>query len=131
MADYVVTQKVSADRKSALSQSWAVIREFAREKPLGAAAGGIFIVWILVAIVGPWITPMDPTANNIVARLSPPSSTYLMGTDAYGRDMLSRIIAGTRIAMTIGVTASFLGSTLGMLLGIISGYLGGKVDMFM
>lgn len=127
----VTQQKVSGGRKSALNRTWTVIRDFAREKPLGAVCGVIFLFTIIMAIIGPWIVPNDPITTSIMDRLTPPGSTYWFGTDHIGRDILSRVIAGARTAMLIAVTASFVGSTIGALLGIISGYLGGRVDMIM
>lgn len=116
--------------RTALSRYWATIIDFAREKPLGAMAGGVFVFMILIAIIGPWIAPQDPLTTNMPARLLPPSLQHLMGTDALGRDLFSRLIAGTQTALLVGVTASFIGASVGALLGIISGYVGGKVDMF-
>ena len=127
----VTEQKVIGGKKPALNRTWMVIRNFAREKPLGAVAGGIFIATIILAIIGPWITPHDPITTNVMDRLTPPNSMYWFGTDHIGRDIFSRVIAGARTAMLIAVTSSFVGSTIGALLGITSGYLGGRVDMIM
>ena len=124
-------KKILDGRESTLNRMWTVIWDFAREKPLGAATGAIFLVMIILAIIGPWITPNDPIATNVMERLTPPGATYWFGTDHIGRDIFSRLLAGTRTAMMIAVTASFVGSTVGGLLGIISGYLGGRVDMVM
>ena len=114
-----------------LNRTWIVIWNFAREKPLGAVAGAIFIITIILAIIGPWITPNDPLTTNIIDRLIPPCSTYWFGTDHIGRDILSRVIAGARTAILVSVTASFVGSTIGGFLGVISGYIGGRLDMVM
>jgi peptide/nickel transport system permease protein len=111
-------------------KAWKSIRDFARAKPLGMAAAIVFIIMILVAILGSWITPYDPLDTNVRARLLAPSWEHIMGTDNLGRDVFSRLIAGTRIAILIGITASFIGSTIGVLLGVISGYLGGKFDLY-
>jgi len=113
----------------------AAVWEFAQAKPLGAIAGAIFLIMIIIAVleyipgVSTWITPYDPLTTDIPARLLPPSWLHLMGTDNLGRDLFSRLIAGTQTAMTIGVTASFIGTTIGSIIGIVSGYLGGKTDM--
>jgi len=108
---------------------WQAIIDFARAKPLGAAGGVVFFFMIIIAIIGPWITPYDPLATSMVNNLRPPSLEFLCGTDHIGRDIFSRLIAGTRTALLIGVTASFSGSTIGGIIGVVSGYLGGKVDM--
>lgn len=125
----ITQQKILGGKKSALNRTRTVIWDFAREKPLGAMTGFIFLVVILLAIIGPWVTPSDPITTNIMDKLTPPGSTYWFGTDHIGRDIFSRVIAGARTAIMISVISSFVGSTIGGLLGVISGYLGGRVDM--
>ncbi len=110
-------------------RAWATIRDFCLDKPLGAVAGALFFFMCLLAIVAPWVSPQDPMSTNVLIRLLPPSLAHLFGTDDLGRDILSRVIAGARLTISIGVTASFVGSIVGTLVGIISGYLGGKTDM--
>jgi peptide/nickel transport system permease protein len=94
------------------------------------AAAIVFLLMILVAIFGQWMTPHDPLDTDVRNRLQGPSWNNFMGTDNLGRDVFSRLVAGTRIAILIGVVASFLGSTIGALLGVVSGYLGGKFDLY-
>jgi len=106
-----------------------VIWQFAKEKPLGTIAGVMLLIIILIAIIGPYITPYDPLSVDVRARLQPPSADYWFGTDQLGRDVFSRVLVGARIAMLVGVIASVTGITIGTLIGIVSGYLGGKVDM--
>lgn len=108
----------------------SVILRFAREKPLGAIGGVVFLLWILVAILAPWITPYDPLTNNIPIRLSPPTLAHLLGTDWLGRDVLSRLIDGARVSAVVAITATIIGTGLGALIGIVSGYIGKRVDLY-
>jgi peptide/nickel transport system permease protein len=88
---------------------------------------------LLVALLGPIISPHDPIEHNLRARFQPPGytgekGTFLLGTDQLGRDILSRIIAGTRISVLVGVTSALVGSTFGVAYGLVAGYVGGWVD---
>ncbi len=103
---------------------------FSREHPLGAAAALVLLAMLALGVVGPWITPHDPAETNIPNLLQPPSSEHWLGTDAIGRDLASRLMAGARTAVLIGFTAAFVGTTVGTLLGIVSGYAGRWVDIF-
>jgi len=105
------------------------IADFVRHRPLGAAGGGIILVTMLLAVAAGLIAPYDPLANDYAAMLAPPSASHWLGTDAYGRDVLSRIIFGSRTAMTVGLGASIIGATLGSLIGVVSAYFGGRVDL--
>ncbi|MEX2541048.1 MAG: ABC transporter permease [Trueperaceae bacterium] len=86
---------------------------------------------VLVAIFGPMVMPNDPFDQNLFNRLQPPSGEFLLGTDQYGRDVLSRVIMGTRYSILIGFTAAASAFILGTALGIFSGYLGGRADQLM
>lgn len=103
---------------------------FSREHPLGAAAALVLFAMLVLGIVGPWITPHDPAETNIPNLLQPPSPEHWLGTDAIGRDLASRLMAGARTAVLIGFTAAFVGTAVGTLLGIVSGYAGRWVDIF-
>lgn len=83
---------------------------------------------VLSAVFAPLIAPFDPLAQDIVNRLMPPSSEFWLGTDSYGRDVLSRIIYGARISLFVGLVSILVAMTLGTLLGVISGYVGGRFD---
>lgn len=89
---------------------------------------------ILVAILAPHLAPYDPMAQNLAHSLRPPlwkspeGTIYLLGTDPVGRDVLSRIIYGTRISLSIGFVAVLISLFFGLFMGLLSGYLGGKVD---
>jgi len=107
----------------------AAIADFVRHRPLGAAGGAIILVTMVLAVMAGLIAPYDPLANDYAAMLAPPSAAHWLGTDAYGRDVLSRIIFGSRTAMTVGLGASIIGATLGSLIGVVSAYFGGRVDL--
>ncbi|SEG81393.1 ABC transporter permease [Bosea lathyri] len=85
---------------------------------------------VLTAILAPLIAPYDPLAQDVVNRLMPPSSEFWLGTDSYGRDVLSRIIYGARVSLFVGLVSILIAMTLGTTLGVISGYVGGRFDAF-
>lgn len=88
----------------------------------------ITLVVVLVAIFAPMLAPYDPIKINLIERLKPPSAEHWMGTDNFGRDILSRVIYGTRITLQIGVVSVALGTVLGLVIGALAGFLGGQVD---
>ena len=112
-------------------RSWRTVLGFSRERPLGAAAGFVLLLMLVLGVVGPWITPFDPTETNIPNLLQPPSSEHWLGTDAIGRDLLSRLMAGARTAVLIGFTAALAGTSVGTLIGVVSGYVGRWVDILL
>jgi peptide/nickel transport system permease protein len=87
----------------------------------------IITFMVLMAIIGPWIAPYDPYAINLREALQGPSSTHWLGTDAVGRDTLSRLIYGARTSLLIGLISVFFASLIGITLGSIAGYYGGWV----
>lgn len=95
-----------------------------------SAVIGLFIlfVFVMIAILSPFITPHDPLKIFPGERLSAPSLDFLMGTDQIGRDILSRLLAGARISIIVGVGAVALGAAVGGVSGLIAGYFGGWVD---
>jgi len=107
------------------------ILDFAQRRPLGAVGGVITLVLLVVAVLAPWIAPYDPLDTSFLDQLKPPSLEHPLGTDAFGRDVLSRLIYGSRTAMIIGFGAAFIGSTIGALLGVMSAFFGGKVDLLL
>jgi peptide/nickel transport system permease protein len=91
---------------------------------------GLLALIVLVAIFAPLIAPYDPLEQNIVSRLEPPSAEFWLGTDSYGRDVLSRLIYGARISLVVGFVAILIAMAVGATLGIVSGYVGGLFDQF-
>ncbi|MBI4299670.1 MAG: ABC transporter permease [Chloroflexi bacterium] len=108
---------------------WKGIVRFARQKPLGAIAALVIFLLVLIAILGPLIAPFDPLEMHLRDRLLGPSGRYWFGTDDIGRDVLSRLIYGSRTSLFVGLMAVGMGTTFGTMMGILSGYFEGKVDL--
>ncbi|HEY9567821.1 MAG TPA: ABC transporter permease, partial [Thalassobaculum sp.] len=90
---------------------------------------GLFATVCLMAIFAPLISPHDPLDQSILYRLKPPTAEHWMGTDYYGRDILSRLIWGARISLVIGLLAIGSAMLIGSLIGLIAGYYGGRADI--
>lgn len=86
------------------------------------------VIFALIAILAPWIAPKDPVAQSFVAINSKPSSEYLLGTDQFGRDLLSRLIYGSRNSLIFGFLSPVFAAIAGTLLGVSAGYFGGWID---
>lgn len=110
---------------------WDAVRDFCLRRPLGAVGAAIIVVMLAVAVLAPLIARYDPVINDFSAMLAPPSGAHWLGTDAFGRDVLSRLIYGSRTALLVGFGASVLGATLGSVLGVASAYFGGRVDLYL
>jgi peptide/nickel transport system permease protein len=102
--------------------------DFAVQQPLGTVSFVIILLMTIAGIFSEWVSPYDPLDIDFAAILQPPSWEHWGGTDAYGRDIFSRIIWGARTALVISLTSSFIGSTIGAILGIASAYFGGWID---
>jgi peptide/nickel transport system permease protein len=109
----------------------AAVREFCVRHPLGAVGAAIIVLMLVVALLAPLIARYDPVANDFAAMLAAPSRAHWLGTDAFGRDVLSRLVYGSRTALLVGFGASVLGTTLGAVLGVASAYFGGRVDLYL
>jgi len=96
--------------------------------PQTPAGGFIVLAWVVVALFAPAIAPYDPVAIDLTAILQPMSLEHPLGTDNLGRDMLSRIIYGTRVDLTMGVVGVIAPLIIGVLIGVVSGFYGGVVD---
>lgn len=99
-----------------------------KEKAQGLLAGLLLLGIILASVSAPLIAPYPPNATEMAVRLQGPSLEHLLGTDALGRDMLSRILYGGRVSMLLALLATMMSMFLGMLLGMIGGYYGGAAD---
>ena len=102
---------------------------FTRQRPLGAVGAAIIVIMIAAAVLAGFVAPYDPLATDYTRMLQAPSSFHWFGTDSFGRDVFTRIIYGSRTALWIGFTSSFLGATLGGIIGVTSAYFGGKIDL--
>ncbi len=107
----------------------AALLNFARRYPLGALGGAILMAMILTAIFAPVIAPHDPQATSVALQYAPPGSKRILGGDQLGRDVLSRLIYGARISLSVGLLSVGIGVTAGTLIGIFSAYAGGTVDL--
>jgi peptide/nickel transport system permease protein len=96
---------------------------------LAVIGGALCLFWLLIALAAPWIAPYDPLAQNLAATLQPPSAVHLLGTDNFGRDILSRIIWGTRLDLQMGVFGVLFPFVIGTFIGAMSGYFAGFVDI--
>jgi peptide/nickel transport system permease protein len=101
--------------------------EFCRQQPLGTISFAIICAMMIAGIFCEWVAPYDPLAIDFASLLMAPSSDHWCGTDAFGRDICSRLIYGSRTALVIGFTSSFFGSSIGAILGIASAYFGGRI----
>jgi peptide/nickel transport system permease protein len=108
---------------------WRVVRDFTRERPLGAVGAAIVLLNLVVAATANVIAPYDPLATDYGAMLARPSAAHWLGTDAFGRDVLTRILYGSRTAMLVGFVSAVIGATVGAVIGVASAYFGGKVDL--
>jgi len=88
----------------------------------------LLVIIVLTAIFAPLLAPHDPNLQNIPARLAPPSADYWLGTDSYGRDVLSRLIYGARISLFVGFLSVLLAMVIGSSIGVLAGYVGGWFD---
>lgn len=95
----------------------------------GGAVGGVLVLLVVTGgLFAPWLTPYPPTAISMQNALEPPGPSHPFGTDAFGRDVLSRVLHGARFSLQVGVVSRLLALVLGTFLGLVAGYFGGRVD---
>ena len=123
--EIVVATEELAEHKSLLARVW----DLCRRQPLGAFGALMVLMTIFLAVFANVLTPYDPEAASWEHQLTAPNAQFLMGTDHFGRDILTRIIYGARTALFVGFTASSVGATLGLVLGVASAYFGGTFDI--
>lgn len=102
-------------------------KRFSRNR-LSVIGAVIVLLLITISLLAPVIAPYDPTAIDVYNVLSPPSKTHLLGTDDLGRDLLSRIIWGSRVSLKVGFVAAGIAIMIGVIIGSVSGFYGGKID---
>jgi peptide/nickel transport system permease protein len=119
----VLLRAPSADRA-------ATIRYFVRRNPRMIVGGAMVLTWLLLALFAPVVAPFDPIKVNVTDSLLPPGPGHLLGTDDLGRDVLSRVIWGSRISLSVGLISVGIGFFVGVSIGLSAGYLGGKFDLF-
>ena len=99
-----------------------MIWTFIRRHPRIAIGGSLMAILIVLSLLAPWIAPYDPLKLNVSHRLKPPNETYWFGTDAYGRDVLSRTLWGGQISLVIAISVAVLSMVVGTLIGLLAGY---------
>jgi peptide/nickel transport system permease protein len=102
----------------------------ARHNVLASTGVVLVTLFVICAVFAPWIAPQDPARIDLPTRLAGPSSTHWCGTDELGRDILSRLIYGSRISMLVGSCVVAASLALGLIVGSIAGYYGGRIDRF-
>src|SRR5258705_2453924 len=115
-----------SDSASRRRMSWLRVM---RSKPLGALGGLLIVGLVATALLAPVLAPHDPIKIKSAARLQAPSLSHPLGTDDFGRDILSRVIYGARISMLLGLGAVAISTLLATIIGVLSGYYGGRIDI--
>ena len=105
------------------------LMRFCTGSPLGAFGAAVILFTIIVGVVAPLLTPYGPKDIEVAEKFSPPLGEQLLGTDELGRDVLTRLIYGARISMSVGILSVGIGISAGTLIGIFSAYTGGKIDL--
>lgn len=114
-----------AERKPWYEISKTLLRKY----PLGAAGALVVVVMIFLAVFANFLSPYDPESNDFEHMLTPPGLQYWLGTDQFGRDILTRIIFGARTALFVGFSCAIIGATVGLVFGVTSAYFGGRFDL--
>jgi peptide/nickel transport system permease protein len=119
-----------ADDEGQIRRSiWQTTLHFCRREPLGAFGMLIVLIIAFAGFSAELIAPYSPTSNDFASMTEAPSWTHLLGTDQFGRDLLSRIIFGARTALIVGLSSAIVGGVAGLVLGVASAYFGGKLDL--
>jgi peptide/nickel transport system permease protein len=127
-----VPAEIALDLPAERPRGWAAaVKNFVRRRPLGAIGAVVVVLMTLVAVTATMIAPYDPLAVDFGAMLSAPNAAHWLGTDAFGRDVLSRLVYGSRTALIVGFGAALVGATLGAVLGVGSAYFGGRIDLYL
>ncbi len=103
---------------------------FLRRNPRMIIGGAIVLAWLIIAVFAPFLAPYDPIKVNVTDSLIPPGGAHWLGTDDLGRDVLSRVMWGSRVSLSVGVISVSIGLFVGTSVGLAAGYLGGKFDLF-
>jgi peptide/nickel transport system permease protein len=125
---WLISERPASRRQAAWGRAYAGWRQFARNR-LAMVGLAIVLALLAVALFAPWLAPYSPTEGDLTTtRLLPPSSTHWFGTDDQGRDILSRLIHGSRITLFVVLLVAVLAAPIGLLVGTVAGYAGGWVD---
>ena len=129
MAAHRVLNVEARTRQTRGQSVGSIVIQFARQKPMGAIGGAIVLVTCATAILASIVAPYDPYQTNVDRLLQPPGGEFLLGSDFLGRDVLSRIMHGSRISLYIAAMSVLSTQIAGGVLGLVSGYFGGKTDL--
>jgi peptide/nickel transport system permease protein len=124
------TQAVVASQLEPRASALAPLKTFLRQSVLARIGFAAAVLLFVCALFAPWIAPADPAAQNLPARLESPSRAHWMGTDELGRDVLSRVLFGARISLTVAVSVVCGCGLTGLAIGMLAGYAGGWFDRF-
>jgi peptide/nickel transport system permease protein len=113
---------------SSESTPWGIVRRIVLGRLSTAVAGFVILVFVVIAVFAPWLAPYDPLAQSYLKINQYPSADNWLGTDQFGRDILSRLIYGSRNSLIFGITAPVLAAIIGTTLGVVAGYFGGWLD---
>lgn len=124
---WLLSDRPQSALQARLGQAWLSWLAFRRNR-LAMLGLGLILLLLVVAALAPWISPHEPNLQNLRLRLQPPGADHWLGTDELGRDILSRIIHGSRITLYIVTLVVVIAAPIGLLVGTVSGYFGGWVD---
>ncbi|MFY0542850.1 nickel transporter permease [Brevibacillus sp. H7] len=110
------------------AKKWLSFYRKLKRNRAAMVGGAIVLFYIVIAILAPMIAPFDPLEIDLGKKLIPPSGEHWMGTDDKGRDIMSRLLYGTRISLTVGFVSVCIGAAIGIILGLVSGYYGKWID---
>ena len=108
---------------------WETLAHLTRRQPLAATGAALVFVMVFLAVFADVVSPFDPVDHHYKAMFDGPGAEYWLGTDHFGRDILSRIIYGARTALFVGIVAAFAGATIGLVMGVASAYFSGTFDL--
>lgn len=128
MADTTVSPLEDLRDKPSLGKS---LKRLLRKQPLGAIGALVVFIMVGAAMLAPYIAPFDPELNSYEFILTAPNANYLLGSDEFGRDILSRILYGAQTALFVGLVSAAIGATFGLVIGVASAYFGGTVDLIL
>ena len=106
-----------------VSPTWLRFKDALRRHPTAIAGGVVLLLMVLVAIFAPWLGTIDPQALSPIRRLKPIGGEFWFGTDMLGRDVYSRVIYGSRVSLTVGLSVALLATSVGLAIGLVTGYM--------
>ena len=122
---FIDTTDIGELKKPLARRLW----DLARRQPLGTAGAFVVVLMATAAATAGIVTPFDPERASLQHMLTPPGGQFLMGTDEFGRDILTRVLYGARTALFIGIVSAFVGAIAGLIIGVASAYFGGLFDL--